>query len=52
MAMCWVRYSVIPIDVNLYASRSDFVRLAFEMVYFVMVVLGMLSEASEAYKVQ
>lgn len=45
------RYSVIPIDVNLYTSRSDHVRLGFELVYLVMVLLGVFSEALDALKV-
>mmetsp|Transcript_15443 Transcript_15443/g.29717 ORF Transcript_15443/g.29717 Transcript_15443/m.29717 type:complete len:1112 (+) Transcript_15443:17-3352(+) len=43
-------YSVIPIDVNLYTSRSDHVRLGFELVYLVMVLLGVFSEALDALK--
>lgn len=46
------RYSVIPVDVNLYTTTGDFVRLVFELIYVACVLLGTYSELNEIFEVR
>lgn len=44
-------YKVVPVDVNPYDSTSDFVRMAFEIVYMISVLYILFFELKELYVV-